>query len=90
MISTSKANLPSPEDVYQVFRSEFEVTYEEGGVCMLLMHPHIIGHRSRIQIMRRVNQDAKKKGDVWFATIEQIADYVATQNGLPRVIESNA
>jgi len=37
------------------------------------MHPHIIGHRSRIMLLDRLVQHIKGLPDVWFATHEQVA-----------------
>jgi peptidoglycan/xylan/chitin deacetylase (PgdA/CDA1 family) len=67
---------PSIGDVYEVFQSEFDVAYEEGGLYLLTMHPHMIGHRSRAAMLERLIQYMKKKPGVWFATHEQIATHV--------------
>ena len=67
---------PSVGDVYEVFQSEFDVAYEEGGLYLLTMHPHMMGHRSRAALLERLIQYMKKKGGVWFATHEQIALHV--------------
>jgi len=64
---------PSISDVYEVFQSEFDVAYEEGGLFLLTMHPHITGHRSRTAMLERLVQYMKRKPGVWFATHEQIA-----------------
>ena len=37
-----------PSAVLEIFRREFDAAYAEGGLFQLTMHPHIIGHRSRI------------------------------------------
>jgi peptidoglycan-N-acetylglucosamine deacetylase len=67
---------PSVGDVYEVFQSEFDVAYEEGGLYLLTMHPHMIGHRSRAAMLERLIEYIKKKPGVWFATHEQIATHV--------------
>ena len=67
---------PSLEDVYQVFQSEFDVAYEEGGLYILTMHPHLTGHRSRAAMLERLVSYMKRKPGVWFATHEQIAQHV--------------
>ena len=38
-----------PSSVLEIFMREFDGAYEEGGLFLLTMHPHFIGHRSRIQ-----------------------------------------
>lgn len=67
---------PSVGDVYEVFQSEFDVAYDEGGLYLLTMHPHMMGHRSRAAMLERLIQYMKKKPGVWFATHEQIARHV--------------
>lgn len=67
---------PSVGDVYEVFQSEFDVAYEEGGLFLLTMHPHLMGHRSRAAMLERLVQYIKGKPGVWFATHEQIANHV--------------
>ena len=67
---------PSVGDVYEVFQSEFDVAYEEGGLFLLTMHPHIMGHRSRAAMLEKLVQYIKGKPGVWFATHEQIANHV--------------
>jgi len=67
---------PSLETVFGVFQSEFDVAYEERGLYLLTMHPHIMGHRSRVALLDRLIQHIKAKPGVWFATHEQIARHV--------------
>jgi len=74
---------PDPDAVERVFQSEFDVAYQEGGLFILTMHPHITGHRSRIAGLEKLIVHMKSKPGVWFATHEQIARYVkqsATSN----------
>ena len=74
--SNADGSNPSIGDVYEVFQSEFDVAYEEGGLYLLTMHPHMIGHRSRVAMLERLVQYMKRKPGVWFATHEQIANHV--------------
>jgi peptidoglycan/xylan/chitin deacetylase (PgdA/CDA1 family) len=76
--------LPHPDLIEQVFRSEFDVAYEEGGLFILTMHPHIMGHRSRIASLEKLILHMKSKPGIWFATHEQIARYVKTSAGVSR------
>ena len=64
-----------PSGVLEVFRAEFEGAYEEQGLFLLTMHPHIIGHRSRIRILDELIGHIRSRGDVWFATHAEIAQY---------------
>ena len=74
--SNADGSNPSIGDVYEVFQSEFDVAYEEGGLYLLTMHPHMTGHRSRTAMLERLVQYMKRKPGVWFATHEQIANHV--------------
>jgi peptidoglycan/xylan/chitin deacetylase (PgdA/CDA1 family) len=67
---------PSVSAVYEIFQSEFDVAYEEGGLYLLTMHPHLIGHRSRVAMLERLIGHMKGRPGVWFATHEQIAQHV--------------
>ena len=67
---------PSIGDVYEVFQAEFDVAYDEGGLFLLTMHPHMMGHRSRTAMLEKLVQYMKGRPGVWFATHEQIANHV--------------
>ena len=73
---SANGGMPSPDAVEAVFQSEFDMAYEEGGLYILTMHPHITGHRSRIAGLEKLILHMKSKPGVWFATHEQIARYV--------------
>jgi peptidoglycan/xylan/chitin deacetylase (PgdA/CDA1 family) len=63
----------SPDDVLDIWRAEFDGARAEGTVFVLTMHPHIIGHRSRIAMLEALIEHMQAQGDVWFATHEQVA-----------------
>ncbi len=71
-----------PRELLQVYIDEFDKAYEEGTLFLLTTHPHIIGHRSRIIILEHLINHIQAKGDVWFATHQQIAEYVKEQAGM--------
>ena len=68
-----------PADVFDIFRREFDAAYAEGGLCQLTFHPHIVGYRSRIWIVEEVIRHAQAKGDVWFGTHAEVADWVSRE-----------
>ncbi len=72
----------SPAEVLQVYIDEFDKAYEEGTMFLLTMHPHYIGHRSRIVILERLIDHIRAKGDVWFATHRAAAEYVKEAAGM--------
>ncbi len=71
-----------PDTVLDIFRRELEVAHQEGGLYVLTMHPHHIGHRSRITILEEIIRLAKAMPGVWFATHEEIARWCAREAGL--------
>jgi peptidoglycan/xylan/chitin deacetylase (PgdA/CDA1 family) len=74
----------SPREVLQVWKDEFDVAYREGTVFVLTMHPHYIGHRSRIVILRELIDYIRRHGDVWFGTHEAAVRWVRRQAGMQR------
>ncbi len=72
----SAGSLPSPELIFKVYRDEFDMAYREGTFLMLTFHPHISGRRSRVAEMEKFFDYMKSKPGVWFATAQQVAEYV--------------
>lgn len=70
----------APHDILQIFIREFDAAYDEGGIFQLTMHPDIIGHRSRIWILKELIGHIKQHQDIWFATHADIARF-AKLNG---------
>lgn len=73
---TANGSLPSPDAVFQIYRTEFDLAYEEQTLFILTQHPHVGGRRSRIVQLDRLIAYIKSKPGVWFATMQQVADYV--------------
>jgi len=72
----------NPRDVMQVWIDEFDKACEEETMFLLTMHPHVIGHRSRMVALEGLIEHIKAKGDVWFGTHEQAARWVREQAGM--------
>ncbi len=72
----------SPTGVLEVFNREFDVAYENGGLYLLTMHPHVIGHSSRIQILEEHIQHIRSKAGIWFARHDEVAKYCKEKAGL--------
>jgi peptidoglycan/xylan/chitin deacetylase (PgdA/CDA1 family) len=66
----------NPRELLQVWKDEFDVAYEEGTMFLLTMHPHYIGHRSRIVVLRELIEHIRSRPGVWFATHRAAAEYV--------------
>lgn len=63
-----------PRSALQIWTDEFDTAHAEGGLFQLTLHPHIIGHRSRLVVLRALLDHIRAHSDVWFATHAQIAD----------------
>jgi len=66
----------APDQVFTIWRDEFDKAYEEGTMFILTMHPHVIGHRSRVMMLERLIRHMRSRPGVWFATHEEIAKFV--------------
>ena len=71
-----------PSGVLEVFMREFDGAYQEDGLFLLTMHPHFIGHRSRIQILEELIQYMRSHAGVWFATHADVARHCREQAGM--------
>jgi peptidoglycan/xylan/chitin deacetylase (PgdA/CDA1 family) len=67
-----------PSAVEEIFTAEFDGAWDEGGLFLLTMHPHITGHRSRMVILEELIDYIAGHRGVWWATHAAIADYVRT------------
>jgi peptidoglycan/xylan/chitin deacetylase (PgdA/CDA1 family) len=68
--------MPSPELLYQLYKDEFDGAYKEGTMLILTLHPHVTGHRAPMRHLEEFVTYMQSKQGVWFATCEQIAQYV--------------
>ena len=69
----------APTTVLDIFRREFDAAYEEGGLFLLTMHPHVIGYRSRMFILEELIRHMQALPDVWFATHRDVALHAKAQ-----------
>ena len=71
----------APSAVEEIFKAEFDGAYIEGGLFLLTMHPHVIGHRSRMPVLERLVRHMKGRDGVWFGTHEQVARWCLEHGG---------
>jgi peptidoglycan/xylan/chitin deacetylase (PgdA/CDA1 family) len=62
-----------PRDVLEIWRDEFDAAYREGGLFQLTLHPHVIGHRSRLLILDELLRHIASHDGVWYATHADVA-----------------
>jgi peptidoglycan/xylan/chitin deacetylase (PgdA/CDA1 family) len=68
-----------PRQLLQIWKDEFDAAYAEGGVFQLTMHPHIIGHRSRLMVLAELMDHIRSHNDVWITTHAELATHVASR-----------
>lgn len=71
----------TPDEVFSIWKAEFDMAWEERGLFILTMHPHVIGHRARMAMLDRLVTYMKSKPGVWFGTHEEIARHVRAAAG---------
>ena len=70
-----------PSGVLEIFKSEFDGAYEDRGLFLLTMHPHITGHRSRMRVLERLIAHIKGHPGIWFATHAEVASWCLEHGG---------
>lgn len=78
---TYQSGISSQEKVFEIWSAEFEAVYDEGLYFMLTMHPQIMGVPSRSRMLDKLIHLMKSKGDVWFATPIELAEYWLKHGG---------
>ncbi|MEU6643379.1 polysaccharide deacetylase [Saccharomonospora sp. NPDC046836] len=62
-----------PRALLEIWRDEFDAAYADGGLFQLTLHPHVIGHRSRLVVLRRLLEHIADHSGVWFGTHADVA-----------------
>jgi hypothetical protein len=60
------------------FWEEFDAQYEAGGFFMLIIHPFLTGRLARWKQVEAWIAKTQETKDVWFATLDEIADHMDT------------
>jgi len=68
-----------PQSVLGIWQAEFDGALAEGGLFLLTLHPHVIGHRSRIAMLEALIGTLRSVPGVWFATHAQVAAWCKAQ-----------
>jgi len=82
MFNRNPATRPwaTPKDVFDIFVQELEGAAREGGVFQLVLHPFVIGYRSRLWIVEQLVEHARTLGKPWFATHAELARWVRAES----------
>lgn len=68
--------ISSPQRAMEVFLAQFDAAWEYGGLWISVWHPFVSGRLARWAKMPQMLDYMLEKGDVWFATLEEIALHV--------------
>lgn len=71
--------IQSAEIVFGIWRDELLGMCEWGGLFNLTLHPQLIGQPSRLLWLRTLIRFIKGRGDVWWATGREVAEYWVAQ-----------
>jgi len=75
LIDPRSDNFTTPRAWLQSLIDDFDLAHEEGTMFSVTMHPRTIGHRSRIVVLRELIEHIQEKGNAWFATHRELAEY---------------
>ncbi len=64
----------TPRGALEIWKAEFDAAYVDNGLFQLTLHPHIIGHRSRLAVLRELLDYISAHRNVWFGTHAQVAE----------------
>jgi len=73
----------SPRNVLSIWIDEFEGASADQGLFQLTMHPHVIGHRSRMAVLAELIDHMAARPGVWFATHTEVARHVLAHTEAP-------
>lgn len=68
-----------PRALLEIWRDEFDAAHAAGGLFQLTLHPHVIGHRSRLVVLRELLAHIAAQPGVWFGTHAAVADLARAQ-----------
>jgi peptidoglycan-N-acetylglucosamine deacetylase len=81
--------IASPQRAMEVFQAEFDAAWKYGALWIAVWHPFVSGRMSRADAIAGLIEHMQKKGGVWFATLEEIAEhtraFIASGRWTPRV-----
>jgi peptidoglycan-N-acetylglucosamine deacetylase len=73
-----------PRGALEIWRAEFDEAYAGGGLFQLTLHPHVIGHRSRLVVLRELLDHIRGHDGVWFGTHADVAALARAELGSAR------
>ncbi|WP_265975690.1 polysaccharide deacetylase family protein [Brucella intermedia] len=81
--------ISSPAAALEMYKAEFDAAWRYGGMMVTVWHPFLSGRLSRIDMIDQLLGYMQDKGDVWFASMTEIAQHcrglLEKSSWLPRV-----
>jgi peptidoglycan/xylan/chitin deacetylase (PgdA/CDA1 family) len=68
------SGMATPSQVLEIWKAEFDGSYEAGGCFLLVVHPFCIGRYPRIAMLDELISYISSFPDVWFATHLEVAE----------------
>ena len=68
--------IKAPSHAMDVYRAEFDAAWQHGALWISVWHPFLSGRLARMDAMAGLLDYMTAKGDVWFATLHDIAAHV--------------
>ncbi|RFB86048.1 ribulose phosphate epimerase [Rhizobium leguminosarum bv. trifolii] len=72
----SVRSIRSPQEATTAYMADFEAAYKYGGMWIGVWHPWISGRLARADAIRGLIEAMQARGNVWFATMEEITAHV--------------
>ncbi|KSV74474.1 hypothetical protein N182_27925 [Sinorhizobium sp. GL2] len=69
----------SARNGFDLFLREFEAAYEYGALWVPVLHPFVTGRLARWHVFAEFLESVLEKGNVWFAPMEEIAQFVRNE-----------
>ena len=69
-------NVTDAGELFSSWAEEYRAARAEGRHVTFTMHPEVIGRSYRLAAIERLIEFMVSDGDVWFATLEQVAHHV--------------
>ncbi|WP_198670626.1 polysaccharide deacetylase [Oceanicella sp. SM1341] len=63
----------APDTAMAAVRAEFDAAWRHGGLMVSVWHPFLSGRLARAEAIAGLIEHMQARGDVWFATLEEIA-----------------
>lgn len=72
----TEMTIRAPKEAINVFQADFDAAWAHGGLWISIWHPFVSGRLARAKAMVDLIEHMRDKGNVWFATLGEIADHV--------------